>query len=346
MDPYEMVPGPVFGADQNADTYLMSVASPLGVSRDQTVLVRDFREMRIHRFSSGGDHLGAFGARGAGPGEYQRLNPPAFDGTLLYVVDHSNSRLTVVEAEGQVTQMTRLQGGEFQGWRFTVFGPLESRSFMTIEGSTSRDPETMVPRFRQLEIRLLNPSLELVSIPVSEVQDRPWTILRGDPSLQVIPPFENISAIVALAPDRPVAWSFGEEFKVDCYDPLTDQRWAFQIPHKAQSVTDEMIEDYLETWATRGLIQVARREIKFPRHLPHIQTMLWDDEGRLWVQEYTSPETDFETFRFQVFSEGGEWLFQQDLVIVPSLIANDAIFAGSVDEDGNPVVSSYGLTER
>ncbi len=346
VDPYSLEPGTVFGTDQGSDTYFMSSASPLGVTSDRAVLIRDFREIRIHRFSSNGIHLGAFGGRGAGPGEYNLLNPPVFDGRLLYIYDSTNTRLTILDSYGHVTQTIRLEGDEFHGWRFTVYGPSESRGFLSVDGSTTRDPKTRVPRFRHLEVRLLDAGLELVSIPIDIVQDRPWTLLRGDLSLQVIPPFENLSAVIALSPDQPVAWSFGDEFRIDCYDPTSNRRWAFQIPHESPPVTDQMIEAYLANWARRGLLEVARREIEFPRNLPHIQEMLWDDEGRLWVQEYKNPESDAESHRFQVFSAGGEWLFQQDLSMQPSLIAHRTVYTQSEDEGGNPVVRSYILAKR
>ena len=346
VNPYDVVAGPVYGQDQGIDSYLFSSAVPVGVTKGGVVLICDFREMQIHRFELSGMHLGTIGGRGQGPGEYLQLSPPAFDGNLLYIVDHANARLTVLNADGQVIVMTRLKGGEFPGSRFTVYGPPEKRGFIAVDVSTSRDPETMIPRYRHLHITLLDADLNLVSTPTDSVLDRPWTLLRGDLSLMVIPPFENISAVVALKYNCPIAWSFGEAFRVDCLDPLTAERWAFQIPHEAAPVTDHMIEDNLSYWNSRGLLEVARREIKYPKHLPHIQEMMWDDVRRLWVQEYKSPKDESGVYRFYVFSSAGERLFRQDLPVQPIIVAEDVVYAQSEDESGNPVVTSFQLVRR
>lgn len=347
VDPYRLEPAGAYGMDQSEDGYLLQSAAPIGIAEDGSVLVRDYRAKQIHRFAAHGEHIGSFGGEGSGPGEFQVLNPPMFDGVAIYCLDPLIERLTVYHWKGLLLETIPLDEGQFPGSQFSVFGFPGTYGYASIRNEVTRDPETRIPRYQEFEITLLNSKLKETAHPVQIRRDRPWQALNGDLSLTVIPPFRKLTAVVAVAPDRPIAWSFGDEFAFSTFDPENGRRWDVMLEsHPAVPVTREMKEQYLEqTWGSRNLIQEARREVEFPDHLPVIDAMLWDSDGRLWIKEHPVPDQQIGLHRFQVFTDYGEWLFQQSLPVEPYRIESRRVFTVDTNESGNPVVRAYSMYE-
>lgn len=119
-------------------------------------------------------------------------------------------------------------------------------------------------------------------------------------------PYIVNTPITAMAPYMPLALSWGDVYLVEFIDPLESARRVTEIPG-----------------------------------LSFIGSLLWDQEGRLWVADYVMSTEESESFHFNVFDREGEWLFGQDLPVKPSLITAHGFYVDTEDETGDPVVQYY-----
>ena len=85
----------------------VTVRTPAG----EIVLLDDF-DMKVHRFNDAGEHLGSFGRRGQGPGEFEMPLGLGLLGDTLWVSDHVQGRVTYFDATGVVLKTESIRVGK------------------------------------------------------------------------------------------------------------------------------------------------------------------------------------------------------------------------------------------
>ncbi len=346
VDPYLIEESTLFGTDQGGDTYLMTLPSPHALADDGTLYVIDARQTEAHRFAPDGTHLGKFGRKGQGPGEFFVLQDLTLDDERLYTNDPFNGRVTVMDLEGRLIEVVSFPD-ETPRTRFVIpYGFQEERGYILIEKNI-RYPSVAgeVPQARFTILRL-NSSLEIAATLLDSTGIFKIVMIGERPMRQ---PFENLIPATGIAPDMPIAWSYGHEFRIDLMDPDDMTRWAVTIPHEALPLSEELKESQLRSYERLTSSNEARRKVTFPDRLPHmnsIDDLRWDLSGRLWVQEYRDHTAAGSKYRFYVFSRDGKWLFQQDLPIRPWLITENGFYGRATDDEGNPLVQFHRFSRK
>ena len=339
-NPYLIEKSVTFGTDQGGDTYLLSRPIPMGLGDDGTLFVMDLMEAN-HRFAPDGTHLGQFGSKGEGPGEFRMLQDLVVDGEQVYSADLMLGRMNVFAADGTWQRSIPFPQETVRSPYWSIWGPKSARRFLVarplMEDAQFSERETNVAWFRIIR---LNEQLEAIDTPIDSIRSI-GPIREGR---NIIPrPYSQLLPFAALAPDMPAAWAWGSEFRVDYYDPDTEERWATAVPHEPLPVTDAMKERTLDAYRRSGRLEQVRRLIEFPEYTPHIGAsgLIWDTESRLWAMEFPDPTLEDAPYTYFVFSRDGTWLFTQEMPRRPYLITEEGAYFRESLEDGTPVVQYY-----
>jgi len=342
IDPYEVELSLLFGTDQGEDSYFFRLPTPEVLTDDGILYVVDARMSKLHWFSPDGAHLGMFGTKGDGPGEFPNvLQDCIVDGDRIYINDPFASRMNIFTLTGEYIESIPYSSTTVRSPYITLYGPAENRLYLIARPLQRREMNDA-----QFRIVRHNEQLEAIDTPL-EIFTTIETVQLGRSNINV-PIFTNYLPECALEIDLPAAWSYGDEFRVDFLDPVDLSRWAVTIPHEALPVTRVLREDTIQRYAGGESEEAARRNLRFADHLPHISFMNrgWDSSGRLWVQEYRDRTIENSPYRHYVFAKDGTWLFRQDLPKHPSLITSEGFYTRGELDDGTPVVEFYSFTDR
>ncbi len=79
---------------------------------DGSIFISDPRQQVVHRFSADWEHVGTFGAKGSGPGEFQSINEMAWspDGELV-ILDGRSRRLSIWSTDGEYLRQQAFRDG-------------------------------------------------------------------------------------------------------------------------------------------------------------------------------------------------------------------------------------------
>jgi hypothetical protein len=330
-----------FGAEQSEETYLLAYARFVGRLPDGSVVVNDFMSGQIHRFSSEGAWIGAFGRKGPGPMEFGTSFHPYILNGDIYVWVPSNLRLLRFSPEGEYLDgrhsMIRM------GTSPLPIGPPEEGPFLTIYRSVTsprRGIETATTRFAVLRVNAGLSQADTLHYRQGQAQGF-W--IGSEYAYQ---PFEVLFPAFAVSHGRPLALAKVDQYRIDFLSVVKGDSFAVELPIEGPPVSNEQIEEEMGIYVRVGAEEAARRGIRFPERLPAIRWMIWDESGRLWVEDYHPVETLGEGRHYNVFDETGHWLFSQELPHRPTAIFSDGYFLDAENNDGEPVVRFYALLRR
>ncbi|MFC1529121.1 6-bladed beta-propeller [Gemmatimonadota bacterium] len=338
IDPFEVVPSTVFGGDQNEDTYLLRGIHLLGISNTGLLVASDMMSTRIHIFDSDGTHLRELGRSGQGPGEFSMVSEYLFDGRHIHIFDYRQPRRTLMDLEGNLVSIlqypTDLMG----------FGNAMPRAFIGANGVSRYICELIMgagsTTTYRYTVALRDSDLTLIETPI-DTSFSFETVVIGTPG-RFHRPFVLDGPATAVGDDLPVAFSWGQAFRIRFHDLISRDRWTVQIPRESKPVTNRHREYHLlENYARDGLVEEARRKLPWPSHMPYLEYMSWDTTGRLWVQEYRDPLDEEAPWIHQVFDTDGTWLFQQELPARAGHIVENGMYVSESAEDGSPIIRFY-----
>jgi hypothetical protein len=236
-DPYRVAPEVVFGRGQSGETYLLSSASPIGRAEDGSVFLLDSSERSIHRFSADGEHLGVFGGKGQGPGEFEGLTSALLAQDELLIWDGSLLRLSRFDFRGGLQGVVKLPPQ--QGWptRMTRVVPGSLGSDAPYLGITVLNrgnpsggwpPPSRATWETRLFACLLTEALECTRVLKDSTMVYDAVVLGSENRMYAPGPprFGRGAWLVAAEPDQPLAWVSDDRFRIDFLDPEGGDRWA------------------------------------------------------------------------------------------------------------------------
>ena len=295
------------GPDVSGPTQFSRIA---GVHLDPrgNVWVADGGSAQLRLFHPDGTHWKTRGGRGAGPGEFRRLQLlGAFRGDSVACWDWGLARLTVFDAEGELARTTRMPPGVDAAPRaYDVFpdGSLLVQ-FPRILAGESLQPGQLLRDTAHLE------RLELATLnrqPLASAQGAVW-VWTGHS--QVPLPF-TINPSFALDGDV-LQLVAGTEFRIRSYQGgrLTESDGVARSP---RSVTQEdiatyaaLMEDALPQPQRQDYLSVLDHAAR-PRRLPAYYQVLVAVDGMVWARIY-SPNL-FGAGTWDVFDGARRWLGQ------------------------------------
>ncbi|MFC1529144.1 hypothetical protein ACFL6R_00325 [Gemmatimonadota bacterium] len=349
IDPCEPGEVTVFGHDQSADTYFLRYAVPLLVLPDGNLLISggENESGLIHRFSSEGYYLSSFGRMGEGPGEIRTGAHVVFLlGDTIAVPDKANKRISHFDLSGRYLGLVTMPA-EIAGHANPEIIPLSRSRFILVSldgrGLSQTDAGTVF-RWRYL-IQELGRDLLPIDTAVDTLMDHVWKVVGNKYLFSPMGRTAPVSSVAA--PGLPVAWIERDIYRVEFLDLTTRRRYAVELPYPQEPITAEIRRRFVDAHVDMDYSREGLNRLQLPAHLPAIDVLRWDDQGRLWVRDYVNEyaETEAETFYFNVFSREGEWLFRQQLDRTPDLIQGGALYFSDEDDEGNPLVIRQQLKE-
>lgn len=247
----------------------------------------------VHLFALGdGGHLGSWGSRGEGPGEFQVSSGVALVGGHVYVLDRNLGRLTIFGFTGDVARTVNLRDfgmpPNFPRWLHQAAGdtvllglsvPMgNERTIIARQfgASGSEDPlrqDTVIvyPRTTSTQLRLTAPGSPGLTVPPPYWPDPQWTPVAGgvafwqgpDSEIRILG-FDGVLKTV-------IAPSLGDRFEVTADDR---ELW-FQ---------NAIPQEFLGQRVFEPLREEARRVVDFPEYHPSVFELLGGPDDRLWVR--------------------------------------------------------------
>lgn len=353
--PYEVVPATTFGSGQGEESYFLVRPQWMAEGPAGSLYIYDQAERAIHRFNADGEHIGAFGRRGSGPGEFMVLHGMHFVEGELHTYDPNLRRLSIFSPSGELLEM-RPTGADLP--RSTLVLSRDNRKNQRFMGVGTQTSVSRVEIRSRFTLFMLDEELEPVTALIDSSVVTPSLLLADRP---FVSPFKSTWFLTAFRPGQPVAWTLGEVFRIEILDPANNEAHRLIVRRHRRPITSAQRETVAGQYAQVRLVEAARRALLNETHLPQISDLQWDAQGRLWVQAYALPtdtsrsihadvwpfkEYEEGVFQFDVFDRIGTWLFQQSLPGNPGLIGEDRLYIAAESPEGAPIIRSYALIER
>lgn len=274
------------------------------------IVVANSGSDELRCFDSDGHYLWTAGRNGEGPGEFrnlgwvQRLGP---DSIAAY--DRSLHRVSVFDLSGKLGRTTNLEapGGVL---RPTALGVLDDGTII-VQANAYVTPGTVSEGLNPVDGWLLRYTAGgEIGDTIAPAPPVSWFAFANGPRRHIASqPFSH-RTVVAVASNH-VYVGHTSAFEIGSYDASGGPNRLFRMLTSNRPVTPDDIQNYLDIQlerATTAEERSAERDMveaaPFPETFPAFASLLVDDSGRLWVEDYRVPGDSDVTY--SVFDgEGG-----------------------------------------
>ena len=342
------------GLAEGPNEYLFALVRNALRRVDGSIVVANAQTLEVRLFDPSGRHLASMGGRGDGPGEFGFLTwVGLLGGDSIAAYDAMARRISIFSPQGEFVRDASLRLPQAGSFPMPV-GLLRdgSMALQVLEPGGNRPAEGTVTRTPE---RLLRFDLEgafidtLGLLPGSEFLMQSVSGANGTNLIMLSPPLFGRSSVTGIAGGRVVVGS-NDDYDLRVLAPGGLIERSIRRAIQPEPVTDEMLEAASRE-RTKGVAseeERARRERSL-REAPHGSTVpfyeriLGDDEGNLWVEEFTVPGEP--PAGWTVFGTEGRLLGTVDLPeeFRPLHIGSDFVLGVATDDLGVERVRMYGL---
>jgi hypothetical protein len=291
------------GMAEGPEDYLLSRVRAARRLADGSIAVANSQSAEIRIFAADGRHMRTIGRQGGGPGEFENLfwmHTVRGDSILAY--DHIARRLSVFSPDGRFVGANTIGGGEQESLP-RLIGTFEDGSLAAVlvdfRGFTR--PTGEVGRMPELYVRFAGTGEfldTLSSLPGGETYMESSRTSGGMEMVAIRPPIFGHVTVSALVNDRLVLGS-NDSYELQVAGPDGTLERLIRRRVQPRPVTEQLLEAARrEEVASAATEEQARRREEALRSAPHSSTvpfyesLMGDDEGNLWVQEFTVPGED------------------------------------------------------
>jgi hypothetical protein len=268
---------------------------------------------RISLFSPEGSFEKEIASTGEGPGEFRWISHMSVGPEdSLYVFDRAQQRLSVFDPDRRIARIAPFRppaDGSSRGGVIRVFR-LENNAWVGqgMESMLQASPGTIAQDTVAVGLvdGALNGYSTLTLLP-GLLTTSTVTLGRLQPMVPAFTP-QALSATWG----RCVFVSYTEEPTISVYASDGRLVTAFDGPGTRRPVTQRHLEERIEAHlelnpdADRRWYEQLFNETEHTTHLPFYSSLVLDERGHLWLQEYSTPY-GFGS-RWHVVSQAGEWL--------------------------------------
>jgi hypothetical protein len=247
------------GREDEAGPYMFGSIGGMAMGGDGTLYVSDNATNEIRIFDQGGRHLGTFGRRGRGPGEFVNPIGLVHDGDSTLFALQSFQGITELSARGATVRYRRTFG---TGERYSSLCTMNGRLFVSIGGDSAVIRELDTAR---REIRAFGTAFS--------------AFIYGNPNDAAIKLSRQSGPTLLCDGPRATLYAIrGDQGLLRAYDLDGRQRWETTLPSfkvgifGAQPGGGAYVAwaiDYIATvmplGSTRVLVQVARQDLESTR---------------------------------------------------------------------------------
>lgn len=273
------------------------------LDREGRAYVADIGNRVVLVFGPDGRFERQLGREGAGPAEYREPYSLAWLGDTLALFDPMNSRIGLFNPDGSWAgswRGPRLTGG-YQVRLYRI-GPTSFASFDFRPAADGRQAERVFVRW--------TPSGTADSAAMASFTPDPGSFVRCEAPNRGIGFYSNPYAptlVQTPAPDGTIAAAMTDRYRLAFLNPSGDTTRVIERGIEPPLLTDEEwapvdsgFRAFREQW--RGSTCTASA-LERPARRPPLRDLVYDDEGRLWVDAAVPGG-----FRFEVFAADGRLL--------------------------------------
>lgn len=327
--------------DQLFDRQPTVYAMDVGILPNGGVVVLDMGNRRVLRFQADGVYLGSFGGPGEGPGQFVTPLFLEVAGDRIYVLDTSLNRVTAFDTSGVFLSRFEINLAGLAGTTPLFAGGGPDELYVAGEPvpflTEVRDTGQAVI-YRMNGTGAITDTLALF-LPSSwrRIEDTGGRSSFAKPRLAPTPRLSAIPGQVAVA--------LGARYMIEIRDPAGRllRRVARQYDNVA--VTPEIRDSVLDEMAQvpNAMPREALELVPFAPVVPAVESVVMDDQGRLWVDVYSGEVT-----RRDIFDADGQFLGPLYLPQPVELedVSNDRACGMIVELSGQSAVFCYMITRR
>jgi hypothetical protein len=365
----DSVPDLEIGADEGSLPFLFSSIPALGVLSDGTIVVVDGGTQEIRLFDSTGGHLGTFGGRGEGPGEFSRIGAmEIIRGDSIAVWDGRLRRASILGPSGVLGRTFTLSetGG---GWAASV--GFTGRADVVVTSFRRHEPALRgvgrARRYDSLQVTVYHDAgaeIDTVGVypgaeRIKELNDiGDGRILADNP----LPPFARETFVEVASGGVIVARN--HRFEIRTFDVAGELRRILRLPNMVEQLGSQEVETYrrfllgqARSSTERGWLEDRMDGFPPPRDRPAFGALVEASDGKLWVADYVasgelwagdSRPLPLESRVWWVFHGNGDLLGQIELPGRFDLMAmtGESVFGVALSELDVPRVERYRIHTR
>ncbi|MDH5761258.1 MAG: hypothetical protein OEZ65_16970 [Gemmatimonadota bacterium] len=326
--------------------------------------VLDAGDQIVDVYDPDGEWILRYGGRGAGPAEFQgaSLLIPLSDSMGVY--DYRNQKVALFGTDGSLLVTRR--------WELPIFEFGFPSDLAGIPGGLAAEFKTGCsmppPEDRRATWKLLTLG------PDGAVRDTVMRRFRGDliplygeQFCSVIPALAGSGYEIAVRPDGTVAFASEQEYEVHLFrlSAYGDEQYEGSFPPSDRivrraldrvAITGIQIEEYRDRYLVtpegdpidRDLMEAIEQALDstdLPEGYPHIETLLWDQTGRLWVGRSVAGDISDRTW--DIYNDEGNLEAE---VVLPAnlenvLVTGDMVWGTTRDDLGVMYVKGFRIEE-
>ncbi len=292
---------------------------------NNNIYISELQDQVIKVFNSDGKYIKTIGAKGSGPGEFQRVESMVFtkDGKLV-VTDGGTRRTSFFDSEGQFLKSFQWRMGHY---RFIliksssyVFGErayqgIRQNSYFYVkeidfDGNEIRDYGDFKGA-NALITRLRSGGTSYTSLPVS-----PSSLFIGDKDKE---------------------WFFhclNSEYIIEVYDTTGKLFRKIDRPYEPVPFTKKEVEKYRARFKNHRFDEVesAVRNMKMPKVKNVVARMHVDDDSNLWVRTNEIKEEEYVTLTaYDIYNSDGIYYAKIWTPVLPFLFKDGKMYRMDID---------------
>jgi hypothetical protein len=335
------------GAAEGDENYLFEKNIQVAADEKGAIYVVNWDRKRIQKYDAKGKYLFTMGRKGQGPGEFQNIWSPRFDGQgRIYATDISAARVIFFDKENgrfQVEIKTGQQAGAVfllpNGMYFsstTMDKQTQNMmSYVTVYGIFGKDFKLQTELHR-----------DFIEFKPAAPRGPRAQFLAGIMSETAFKPLLN----PCVTDDGKIVIAYPASYEVKIYDDRGKASLIIRKDDKPKPVTDAHRKYYFETSVMEFLAgnqsymavkEDVRKAMTYPKFLPAYRFCYPMDNGWLFVVE----DSLLESSRIDLFDQKGVYIgrFDTDLPVSLLTFANGKAYAVA-DVEGFKYVKRYGYT--
>lgn len=311
----------VIGGQVDDDNYYFPRRVALSVDDQGNIYVLDTGNFRVQKYDSSGLHLLSIGRQGQGPGEFQYASDLSVD---------TEGNLRILDSDARAIKVFTKDGQYLRTLKIMTF--IQPQLFISQEGfifgwrDDYRPPDG--PKVSILKLRPEKSEIETVAEFQGELKsNQPWFAIHW------------YTTRLAMCPLNSTAFCYGHssEYKIYVADGNGETIRIIEKYEEPTPITraekDATVKDGIYAMIGRSQLPEDGEGVVFPSHRPYFGRMFADDRGRLYVSRHPSILNKDGPKEFDVFSEGGSYLYRTKLPYFPALIKAGFLYEIRTDED-------------